>query len=433
MAWRAGKKTGRKPSGPGPARVAWHKLLPWPVAAAVGAVGAVLAAGLICLVLPLVGWLSDMSQPLSGPFGLAADLLLVANGASVVVGGVSLSVVPLGLTLIIIAAGMGVTRVLVRHGFAAAPGPSAGRVGGVAAVVAVTYAVLIAVVAWLAQPASLGRAAVGGVLVGAVVGWAAAAPLFGWRLAWGPGIPAWVKALPRAVGAAAGLLLAGGAIVLAIAIASSGARIEALQGELMPGRIGGVLLVVLQALWLPNFVVWCAAWLVGAGFALGVGTVVSPVAVDLGMLPAVPVFGAVPQPGSPPAAMALWLLVPVVAGIAAAWVAMRAQVAHDRLLRETPRLDVGGLIGGAAGILSGLAVTVLAAITKGDFGSVRLVGLGPRLGPMVLLAPSLFGFAGLVAGVLLAWRWNVAAAGVKTAPPTAPRPPTPPAPPAHTA
>jgi len=380
----------------------------------------------------MVGWLSDMSQPLSGPLSLAAALLLLAHGAPVLVGGVTVSVAPLGLTFVIIAVGVGVTRVVLRHGFAAAPGPSTARVGVAAIVVAVVYAVPVAIVAWFTHPASIGRAVAGGLVVGLIVGWSAAAPLFGWRLTWPVAAPAWMRALPRALGAGAGILLACGAAVLAIAIASSGTRIETLQNGLMPGRLGGVLLAVAQALWLPNFVVWCAAWLVGAGFALGVGTVVSPVAVNLGMLPSIPIFGAVPQPGSPPSAMTLWLLAPVVAGVAAAWVAVRAQFTHEWLRDQTFRVETGGLVGGATGILTGLVLTVLAAVTRGDFGSVRLVGLGPRLGPMALLAPSLFGFAGLAAGMVLAWHWGSATDEVEpVAPhvPASPRPPTPPRPP----
>jgi len=400
------------------------------VAAVVGVVVSVVVDALICLCLPMIGWLSATDQPLSGPVDLAARILLLAHGAPLTAEGVVISVVPLGLTLVMVAVGLGVTRAALRHGFSASPGPSTKRVAGVAATIAAAYAVVIAVVAFFVQPESIGRAAIGGLIVGFVIGWSATAPLVGWRIPWWPAAPAWVRALPRALGAAIGILVAFAALVLCIALVASRARVGALQDALMPGALGGVLVAIVQALWLPNFLLWCASWLVGAGVALGVGTVVSPAAVEVGMLPSLPVFGIVPQAGAPSPVTLIWLAAPVIAGVAGAWVSMRAQITAAKVTGEPVRLDVGGLIGGATGILAGLVMTGLAALSIGDFGSLRLVGLGPRLGPMVLLAVTLFGFAGLIAGLVLAWRsGGVSALVADSEPPVShtPRPPTPPA------
>jgi len=384
--------------------VVWRRLAPWPIAAVAGVVLSLLVDYLICLCLPMIGWLSATSLPLSGPVGLAVGLLLLAHGAPLTLEGVAISIVPLGLTLVMVAVGFGITRAALRHGFAAAPGASTRRVAGVAGTVAVAYVAIIAVVTVLLQPESLVRAVIGGLVVGAVVGWSAAAPLFGWRIPWPDGSPAWLPALPRALGAAIGVLVALSAVVMCIALVGARARVGTLQDGLDTGTLGGVLLAILQALWLPNFLLWCVSWLVGAGFAVGAGTVVSPVAVSAGILPALPVFGAIPSDGAHSAFHLMWLVAPVVAGVTGAWVSMRAQTSASKVLGEPVRVDVGGLIGGATGILAGLVMTGLAGLSIGGFGSFRLADMGPRLGPMALLATTLFGFAGLVAGLILAWR-----------------------------
>jgi len=396
------------------------------MAAVAGAVASLVVDALICLCLPMIGWLGATDLPLRDPFSLSIGLLLLAHGAPLTLEGVVISVVPLGLTLVMVAVGVGVTRVALRHGFAAPPEASTQRVAIVAATVGVPYGVVIGLLAMLVQPESIVRAVIGGLIVGLIIGWSAAAPLFGWRLPWPVGTPTWVKALPRAFGAAIGLMVAVAALVFCIALIASRSQVASLQAGLGTGTLGGVLLAILQVLWLPNFLLWCVSWLVGAGFALGVGTVVSPIAVDIGILPALPAFGVVPPAGAPSPFLLLCLVAPLAAGVAAAWVTMRAQMTAAKVVGEPVRVDVGGLIGGATGILAGLVMTLLAGLSIGDFGSARMVGLGPRLVPMALLATTLFGFAGLIAGMVLAWRAGGAAAMIgdsrQPQPPPQPQP-----------
>ncbi len=65
---------------------------------------------------------------------------------------------------------------------------------------------------------------------------------------------------------------------------------EALHTEV----VGGVAITALQLALLPDLVVWTASWFVGPGFAIGVGSQVSPLGTALGPLPALPIFGALP-------------------------------------------------------------------------------------------------------------------------------------------
>ena len=85
--------------------------------------------------------------------------------------------------------------------------------------------------------------------------------------------------------------------VLMIGLILGGERVSQLETAVAPDGVGTALLVVAQLLFLPNLLAWSASWVLGAGFSVGVGSFVSPLLTLVGLLPAVPVFGAVPQPG----------------------------------------------------------------------------------------------------------------------------------------
>jgi len=388
------------------------------------------AAGwLICAAVCLIGWLTDISMPVNSALGLASAFFLLANGVKVVVAGITVSVVPLLLTMAIVTTGVGIVRVAIRHGFGTTPEHPAVRLSGVAVVTAVVYGAATLALAWTTTGGPDVKAAADGLVIGFVVGWWAGAPVCGWHIPWPLSTPAWVRACPRACGAGLGVLGAGGAVLMIVALISASSRVSSLQSGLQPGPGGTTLLAVGQALWSPTLIIWAVAWLVGAGVSLGVGTVVSPVAVDLGVLPSIPVFGAVPDNGAPSPSLLAWFAVPVLAGVVAAWVVSRAQASEDLADERPPRIEVGALIGGASGIITGLAATALAALSRGDLGVNRLAGFGPLLNAMVLLAPTWLGIAGMITGAVLAWRrtfqvdWQPV-----TPPPAAPKPKPPPQP-----
>jgi len=377
------------------ATVVWRHLLPWPVDVVAAAIVMALAGWLVSAAICMVGWLSDISQPLQAPLSLATSLFLLANGSPVVVAGVKMSIMPMLLTLGIGTAGWGLIRVALRHGFADRPNATTGRVAGAAGVVAGVYGMVVAGLAGATQIGSTIHTLIGGVVIGFVTGWAAAAPLFGWRVGWPERTPAWVRACPRACGAGLGVLFAGGTLVMSVALILARERVGALQAGLEADGVGTAILAVAQSLWTPNLAIWGVAWLVGAGFTLGVDTIVSLMAVELGMLPSIPLFGAAPDIGAPSQWLVVWLAIPVIAGMVAAWVAVRAQVTSPPVLIET-----GAAIGCAVGVLTGLLATAVAAASRGDLGAVRLVGLGPLLANMALLAPALIGFGGVVCGAI---------------------------------
>lgn len=69
--------------------------------------------------------------------------------------------------------------------------------------------------------------------------------------------------------------------------------------SLQPGFFGGLLLLFLNVLYLPNAAVATAAYFSGTGLAVGAGTIVSPWWYQLGQLPALPLLGILPTSRQP--------------------------------------------------------------------------------------------------------------------------------------
>lgn len=173
---------------------------------------------------------------------------------------------------------------------------------------------------------------------------------------------------------AASLTVAAAAVVLAVAFLVRYAEIIRLYESLHGEVLGGAVVTVAELALLPNLVVWTASWLVGPGFALGAGSVVSPIGTTLGPVPAVPVLGAIP-PGDLPFALA-GVLVPVASAfLVAAAVRRRDPDAGPGTAPRSPLALAGVALGGGA--LGGLAIGLLAAASAGAAGPGRLVSVGP--------------------------------------------------------
>lgn len=207
------------------------------------------------------------------------------------------------------------------------------------------------------------------------------------------GWPEWLRRLPRALAGAQLVLLASGVALLVIGLVTGWSRVESLTRALHPGIAGGVLLVLLQLTLLPTLLVWSASYGLGAGFTLGTGSVVAPAATALGVLPGVPVLGALPPTGPGSAVQLWWLGAGVLAGAVAAWLMLRGG--------ERRRFDQTSLLGGLAGLLAALLLVGLGWAASGDLGADRLAGLGPRLLPLLVMATTTMGLAGMIAGALI--------------------------------
>jgi hypothetical protein len=90
------------------------------------------------------------------------------------------------------------------------------------------------------------------------------------------------------------LLIGISSIIFGIAILANLSMVENLTQVLQPGILGGILLLFINILYLPNAVVATLSYLAGSGFAIGSGTLVAPWSHRLFEIPAIPLLGAVP-------------------------------------------------------------------------------------------------------------------------------------------
>ncbi|MGX5681977.1 cell division protein PerM [Schumannella luteola] len=198
----------------------------------------------------------------------------------------------------------------------------------------------------------------------------------------------------RGGAAAAALLVLLASLATAASIAVSYAGIITLYESLHTEVLGGVALTLAQLAFLPTLVVWAVSWLVGPGFALGTGSLVSPLGTALGPLPAIPVLGALPTGQS--AFGFVGLLAPVVAGFLVG--AVLGPGIRRRL--EGPLVIAAPLLAGA---IAGLIVGVLCAFASGGLGPGRLADVGPNPWQVGILAAIEIGVAATI-GVLASGR-----------------------------
>jgi hypothetical protein len=207
-----------------------------------------------------------------------------------------------------------------------------------------------------------------------------------------PAVRAATVAALRGGAAAAAGIIALAALVTAVAFIGSYAKIIELYEALQTQVLGGVAVTVGELAVLPNLVIWTASWLIGPGFALGTGSTVSPLATQLGPVPAIPILGAIPT-GSLSLGF-LGLLVPVVVGfVIGVWLAPSL-----REHRAAPWLLPATAFG--AGVVGAVLLGILAWWSAGSAGPGRLQTVGPNpwaVGGWTLLELTITVFIGLLA------------------------------------
>lgn len=392
------------------------RLRPLALVATLGGTAAALATLLPCLVLAVVGWfLSD-----AGAHGTPRDALqvgalgwLVAHGSGVSVRGTAVTVLPLGLTLL---AAWATWRLGRRTGEAlSGHGPDADRladgerdwtVPSATVLFAVGYAVTTVVVAALAAdpataPAS-GRALGAALLLALVLGGAGLAVGSGRAAVWLPLLPRLVRPAATVARAVLAWVLGAAALLLLAGLVRDGGAVVQVVDDLGADAGDVALVVLLTLLLLPGAVVWSAAWLLGPGFTVGTGTVVSPGLTVLGALPLVPLVPALPAEGSAPR----W----VVLGVAAV-PAVLAAVATARVQRHHPTLrwDDGVLRGCVGGVAAGVLLGLLAVLAGGALGPGRMAVVGPLASEVLVHAVAALGMGGALGGaVATAWQRRAA-------------------------
>jgi hypothetical protein len=189
------------------------------------------------------------------------------------------------------------------------------------------------------------------------------------------------------------VLLVCGAALLATGLVRHFGTVIALHTALDPGVGGSIALLLGQLAFVPSALVWATSYALGSGFVLGAGSMVAPPGTELGMLPGVPLLGALPRPGPGDPALLGLLASGVLAGAVAAAIVVRS--------RPAARFDASSLIGGLAAVLAAGLFVVMGWAAGGDLGATRLTGLGPRLLPLLVMAGTTMGLAGLLTGTVL--------------------------------
>jgi hypothetical protein len=185
--------------------------------------------------------------------------------------------------------------------------------------------------------------------------------------------------LPNAVAggavAAAWFVLVG-AVVIVIAVIFGFAEMGPARQGLSDDLVGQLGVLAVEIAYLPNLVLWAAAYATGSGFATGGEQVVSPFATGPVVLPDLPILAVIPS--EQPSWTAMLPIVILVGGWVAAVVAQRRAPVRG-LKRRLVR----------AGVLAGLVWVfwvVAGALASGSLGDGRLEQVGPVFGTAFIAA-----------------------------------------------
>lgn len=320
----------------------------------------------------------------SAALQVGTGLWLLGHGVPLVTEQAAITLVPLGLTALMVFCCYASARRSARPSRSA----WAGAVGGYAAAVLVVLAMAGRFAPGTAAHAVLGAAAVCG--GGAAAGILSQSP--------GAGMAAVVERLRRHLPSPVRRAATGAGVALGCAVAAAAAltcgwvllgreAIGDLALSLRLDAVGGVVLGVAQLSLVPNLVLWALAWLTGAGFRIGADSLYAPAEVVDAPLPSLPLLGALP-PAPVPAAALLGPVLLVACGAVGGW------AVHRRLARGPwwhPLLAAGALAA-----LAGLGGAALTAVAGGAVGAGQLAAVGAEPLPVGALLAAWTGLGALV-------------------------------------
>lgn len=382
---------------------------PLVLVAMLGGAVAALAPLLVCLAVGVVGWFaSDAGMhgvPRDG-MRMGALAWLMAHGSGVTVQGVTIEVVPLGLTAI---CAWSMWRVAHRVGEAlSGHGPDADRISDgerdltvpmAAGLFFVGYALVAVVTATLASMAGTAPSTPAVVMWSLAMALLLAAPAIavgsGRAAIWATFVPAAVRQGAAAAAAILTAYLAFSTLLFLASLAAGVGEAATMVGQLHLSAGEGTVYALANAGFVPNASLFAGSFALGPGFAVGGNTLVTPEGVVLGALPLFALLSALPDAG----ATAWWLstivwLPPLVAVAAT----MRRQRRNP-----APTWLEAGLRGCGGGIAAAVAFTVLASLAGGAAGPGRMRHVGPPLSDVLLASITAFGLGGLVGALAMTW------------------------------
>ncbi|THV21776.1 DUF6350 family protein [Glycomyces paridis] len=340
---------------------------------------------LVCVIL---GWWQAGAEGSVATVAAAAGVVwLSGHGAPVDIGTIHLSVAPLALTALIAwrlaKAAAGTTRAI--------GGRDAAAVRAAAGLVTILYTGAVAGVAALCStgpftvdlPAALAHAAPL-VIAATAYGAAREAGVLPWDTS-----SLWLRRGLRTGMTTAGAVLACGAAATGVAFA--------VRGPVVADTLGvygdeSWIVALLSLLYLPNLAVWAAAYITGPGFAVGTDTAVQAALVELGPLPAFPVFAAVPTAPLPDYATILIGLPVMLAAVFGVVLTYRSPDLR------VPRVTTAAIVAAAT---AAAVLGLLSYLSGGAAGVDLLAVLGPDPLAVVALGGVQF-LIGLVGAALVA-------------------------------
>ena len=388
---------------------------PLVLVAVLGGAAAATATLVVCLALGVAGWfLTDAGAHGTPRDGLRAGALgwLLAHGSGLHVNGVTVTVVPLGLTAV---AAWAVWRLGHRVGDSVSGhGPDAERIADgerdwtvpVAALAFAAGYVAVAIVTLRMATTpdvapSLTRVVLWSLVLCLTFGLAAIAIGSGRAAIWAALLPPSARAAGATCLRVLGTFLGVATVAFVAALVVDFGTAVNVMSRLHTDAGDATVYTALTATVVPNAALFSASYLLGPGFAVGVGTLVSPTLVQIGALPMFPLLAALPDNGPTPAWTAYLIgVAPIVAALAAA---------RSQRRNPTLRWDEGALRGCAGGVLAGVLLGILAAVSGGTVGPGRMRVVGPDAFDVMVHAITAFGIGGLIGGVLMTW-WQRRAA-----------------------
>jgi hypothetical protein len=136
--------------------------------------------------------------------------------------------------------------------------------------------------------------------------------------------------------------------------------------------LGGIMLTLGQLAILPNLIIYGLAWITGAGFSIGAGSIVSPLVSQLGPLPALPLFAALPTAGFDRGI--LFGILPVLAALLATLLVRKST---EKMRWEfASRFSAAAVLAGLSAMVSAVLAFALAVVASGSLGPGRFVQVG---------------------------------------------------------
>jgi hypothetical protein len=176
------------------------------------------------------------------------------------------------------------------------------------------------------------------------------------------------------------MLLAISAVMIALLLAVNWITVTRFYEGLQVSVLGGIMVTAGQLAVLPNLVIFGAAWLTGVGFQIGAGSIISPIATNIGPMPIFPIVGAIPAGQLSFGLIAV--AVPLLGAFSATLLIKRH--ADEVRFEFASAWNAAISLGLAIGFVAALEIGILAAAASGGFGPGRLQTVG--VNPLILMA-----------------------------------------------